>query len=125
MARTEAVGPLDAGWLWLESESNLMHGSFLGIFSRPADAGPGFVDRLAEQMAANRAPTRPFDRRLKRGSIPLLPRWEIVEEIDPGYHLRRSTVSAPGGERELGELVSELHGSELDHAQGHFHSRIV
>jgi WS/DGAT/MGAT family acyltransferase len=116
LAQTEAVRPLDAGWLWLESDTNLMHGSFLAVFDSPADRGSDFVDRLAEQMATHTVPTPPFDRRLKPGwSARLRPRWEIVGEIDPARHLRRSTLPAPGGQRELGELVSNLHGTALDH----------
>jgi WS/DGAT/MGAT family acyltransferase len=112
------VRPLDAGWLWLESESNLMHGSVLGLFTPPADGGADFVDRLIERMRRCTVPSAPFDRRLKSGwRRRLLPQWEIVDEIDPSYHLRRVTLSRPGGQRELGQVVSGLHGAVLDHSQ--------
>ena len=117
MPETKAVPPLDAGWLWLESASNLMHGSFLALFAPPPDGGADFVARLAAEMRMHRTPSPPFDRRLKPGwSSRLMPRWEIVDEIDPDVHLRCVRLPRPGGERELGELVSELHGTRIDHA---------
>jgi diacylglycerol O-acyltransferase len=115
---TEMVRPLDAGWLWLESESNLMHGSVLALFSPPADAGDDFVDGLVERMRAHTVPSPPFDRRLAGGPLGrVLPRWHLVDEIDPEFHLRRVTLSAPGGQRELGQIVSSLHGTPLDHSR--------
>jgi WS/DGAT/MGAT family acyltransferase len=37
--------------------------------------------------------------------------------IDLDYHVRHSALPAPGGERELGELVSRLHGQTLDRSR--------
>ena len=94
---TEMVRPLDAGWIWLETDSNLMHGSVLALFTPPPGAGDDFVDALTERMRSHRVPSAPFDRRLKPGRFSrLVPQWELVSEIDPDYHLRRVTLSAPG-----------------------------
>jgi diacylglycerol O-acyltransferase / wax synthase len=117
MSKTELVAPLDAGWLWLESDSNLMHGSVLCLFTPPPDDS-GFVDRLVERMRRHTTPVPPFDRRLRSGwRGRLLPQWEIVDEIDTSYHLRRVTVPRPGGQRELGQVVSRLHGTAIDHSR--------
>jgi WS/DGAT/MGAT family acyltransferase len=45
-----------------------------------------------------------------------VPRWKELadDEIDLDYHLRHSAVPSPGGERELGVLVSRLHTQHLD-----------
>src|SRR5581483_248085 len=39
---------------------------------------------------------------------------EIVRDVDIDYHLRHSALPHPGGERELGVLISRLHSIPLD-----------
>ena len=41
-------------------------------------------------------------------------RWVEDEAFDVDYHVRHSALPAPGGERELGILVSRLHSNQLD-----------
>jgi WS/DGAT/MGAT family acyltransferase len=43
-----------------------------------------------------------------------MPSWEVVDDADLEYHVRRSALPRPGGERELGELVSRLHSNPMD-----------
>lgn len=45
------------------------------------------------------------------------PMWLKTSDIDLDYHLRRVRVRAPGGRRELDELVGEIAGTPLD--RGH------
>jgi WS/DGAT/MGAT family acyltransferase len=40
--------------------------------------------------------------------------WVEAQTIDIDYHVRRSALPAPGDERELGILVSRLHGYQVD-----------
>ncbi len=42
------------------------------------------------------------------------PMWLQTSDIDLGYHLRRVRVRAPGGRRELDELIGEIAGTPLD-----------
>jgi hypothetical protein len=42
------------------------------------------------------------------------PMWLETSDIDLDYHLRRVRVRAPGGRRELDELVGEIAGTPLD-----------
>lgn len=108
--------PLDAGWLLLESSSNLMHGGILCVFDLPDGASAGFVDELVADMRQCTEPASPFDRRLKRtGLARVIPQWELVERIDPDQHLGRHTLPAPGGDAELSALVSHLQSIALDH----------
>ena len=43
--------------------------------------------------------------------------WEVIDDADLEYHVRRSALPYPGGERELGELVSRLHSNPMDLAK--------
>ena len=40
--------------------------------------------------------------------------WVVDKNIDLEYHVRHSALPSPGGERELGVLVSRLHSNSLD-----------
>src|ERR1700761_1801103 len=42
------------------------------------------------------------------------PMWAQNPDIDLDYHLRRATVSAPGGRRELDELIGTIASTPLD-----------
>ena len=43
-----------------------------------------------------------------------MPQWEEAHDIDIDYHLRHSALPHPGGERELGVLISRLHSIPMD-----------
>ncbi|WP_217898692.1 wax ester/triacylglycerol synthase domain-containing protein [Haloechinothrix alba] len=49
---------------------------------------------------------------LRRGRLA----WDVLpdEKVDLEYHLHHVALPAPGGERELGMLVSTLHSRPLD-----------
>lgn len=47
----------------------------------------------------------------------LAPGWKVDKKIDLDYHVRHSALPRPGGERELGILVSRLHSNPLDFAR--------
>jgi len=40
--------------------------------------------------------------------------WRVTDHVDLDYHLRHAALPLPGGERELGRLISRLHGHQLD-----------
>ena len=43
-----------------------------------------------------------------------LPLMREIHDVDLDYHVRHSALPHPGGQRELGVLVSRLHSNELD-----------
>ena len=47
----------------------------------------------------------------------LLPMWTIDYDVDLDYHVRHLALPRPGGERELGTLVSRLHSQKLDRSR--------
>ncbi|RLQ22714.1 wax ester/triacylglycerol synthase family O-acyltransferase [Seongchinamella sediminis] len=102
--------PLDAIWLMLESDETPMHVGVLATFRKPAGAGTRFYADMAREMRAAEV-VAPWNLRLDKGPLARL-------AADPGfdidYHFRRSALAQPGGERELGRMISRLHSHPLD-----------
>ncbi|MGH8461224.1 MAG: wax ester/triacylglycerol synthase family O-acyltransferase [Stenotrophobium sp.] len=109
----KALNPLERSWLMLESPATPAHFGALLTFSLPAAAPRGYVGQLVERLRAECACVAPWNLRLNR-KLRFLPRWEEEQQPDMEYHVRHSAMPAPGGERELGVLVSRLHSHPLD-----------
>lgn len=109
------LSPLDAAWLYVESAATPMHVASLQIFTPPRGAPEDYVGRLLAEFRAAREFGPPWNRKLATGLIDwLLPSWAVDEDLDIDYHVRHSALPRPGGERELGVLVSRLHSHPLD-----------
>lgn len=106
---------LDSTFLRIETSDTPMHVGGLQVFSLPDDAGPDFI---AGVVAAFREPValrKPFNVVLAGGLLSAVaPAWEVIEQADMEYHVRHTALPLPGGERELGELISHLHSTLLD-----------
>lgn len=109
------VPPLDAAWLALESRDTPMHVGALFEFTLPADAPADYLKREFERMREPRMIPSPWNLRLVEspviGRVPLM---REVRDVDLDYHVRHSALPHPGGQRELGVLVSRLHSHQLD-----------
>lgn len=111
------IGIFDRAFLISESSATPQHVSCLAVFELPEGADSSFVRELAEKMAGVREFAHPFDFKLRHPSLrSVAPSLVVVppEEIDLEHHFRRSALPAPGGERELGVLISRLHSRGLD-----------
>lgn len=93
-----------------------MHVGALMPFTPPPESGPDFLRLLMEEMRDAPPVQLPWDRRLKNPDFLGSPRqrWVKDDEFDLDYHVRRSALPTPGGERELGILVSRLHSVQMD-----------
>lgn len=110
-----ALNLLDASWLLVESAETPMHVGALMPFSLPEGAGPDFVHDIMDEFRAATAVRAPWNRRLKSPRLKgLVPVWTEVDEIDLEHHVHHSALPAPGGERELGQLIARLHSQPLD-----------
>ena len=109
--------PLDAIWLAMESPDTPMHVGVLAIFEKPHKAPADYLSHWAEQMREVRYPAEPWGYCLSRGMTSLLPKLEEEPEFDLEYHFRHSALPEPGGERELGVMVSRLHSHPLDRSR--------
>jgi WS/DGAT/MGAT family acyltransferase len=105
--------PADAVWLLNERRDTPAHVGGLMQCSKPAGASESFVAELVASWRAQSTFRAPFN--LRPRLVPL-PAWDQLpdDEIDLDYHLRHSALPHPGGERELGILISRLHTNQLD-----------
>jgi WS/DGAT/MGAT family acyltransferase len=112
------MNPLEAAWLYVDTTQTPMHVASLQIYSPPEGAPEDFVGRMLGEFRATRTCAKPWNQKLAGWWFDrLFPTWTTDEDIDLDYHVRHSALPRPGGERELGILVSRLHSHPLDLAR--------
>lgn len=117
MSQNTKVNILDASWLALDTEDTPMHVGNLQILSLPDDAPEDFLRDQVHNLKNAGEIVDPWNKKLTNPSFLgrlLTPAWVIDEDIDLDYHVRHSALPKPGGERELGILVSRLHSNRMD-----------
>ncbi len=116
MPELKPLSPLDSLFLWGEHRNTMMHVGGLMVFTPPEDAGRFYLRDLVDEAIALHDIKAPWNRKLlATGLVPNPFRsWVTDDDIDLEYHVRRSALPSPGGERELGVLVSRLHSNPLD-----------
>ncbi len=115
MAHSRWASPLDAVFLMGETGETLMHVASLLHLTYPAGEETDYLPRLVADLRASRIET-PWNLRLQTRMLMKQPvhRWVEDDHFDVDYHVRHSALPSPGGERELGVLVSRLHSNPLD-----------
>jgi diacylglycerol O-acyltransferase / wax synthase len=113
VAATERMASVDAAWLHMDRQTNLMVVTCVFWFDRPLDwarVAAAFTERLlpAFPRFAQRVVEPPVTFGL------LGPRWADVEDFDVHDHLHRVILPAPGGDAELHAQVSEQADRPLD-----------
>lgn len=120
------LNTMDASWLMVESRETPMHVANLAIFSLPKDASDDFVQQLVARAKASKDFVSPWNLRLRGGALgKVAPTWVEDNDIDMDYHFRHSALPKPGGERELGILVSRLHSHQLDFGRPPWECHII
>ena len=117
MAAAKKLGVIDALFLAAETRESMMHVGGLLVFTPPPDApAGGFLRALAGSLRDQPAVQPPWNLELRRPEMLKNPlnTWVEDKDFDLDYHVRRSALPAPGDERELGILVSRLHGIQMD-----------
>src|SRR6185437_13101726 len=96
---------------WLSSRATRRCTSVGCSSSRCPRTHPDYLKLEFERMREARAIPSPWN--LKRVEPPLLggraPLMRETRDVDLDYHVRHSALPHPGGQRELGILVSRLH----------------
>lgn len=104
---TRKLNSVDSIFFRMESNDTPMHVAGLQIFQLPEDAPDDFVQKLVANL---RRPTQLADPwNLKLEQTPLGGTWVTDHDVDMDYHVRHVALPRPGGERELGMMVSRLH----------------
>ncbi|MFV8816133.1 WS/DGAT/MGAT family O-acyltransferase [Haliea sp. E17] len=111
----ERVSLSDASWLLMESRERPMHVATLLIYSLPDNAGDDYLGNLVRDLRGSTEFADPFNRRLVDNSLRLMtPMWTRDYDLDMEFHVRHQALPQPGGERELGMLISRLHSNPMD-----------
>jgi len=110
------LSPNDALFLYGESRDMMFHVAGLMPFEPPPDASPDHLRHLMDEIRRGVAVYPPWNLRLRTPDLLWNPLQAWVEEphVDIEYHVRRTALPSPGDERELGIVVSRLHGHPID-----------
>ena len=102
-------------FLYGESREQMMHVAGMMPFTPARDAPPDQMRSLMDELRGARV-YAPWNLKLRTPDVLWNPLQHWVEEsnVDLEYHVRRSALPSPGDERELGILVSRLHGHHVD-----------
>ena len=121
------LSPNDAIFLFAESQETMMHVASMMPFTPPADAGPGYLREIWQEIRKMRDVEPPWNQKLRSpGWLKNpFPAWVTDDQMDLDYHVRRSALPAPGGERELGVLVSRLHAIPIDFSRPPWEMHII
>jgi diacylglycerol O-acyltransferase / wax synthase len=109
---------VDALMLYIETPEVHMHTLKIGVLD--VSGVPGGYDFEVFRAAAFPRLQAMAPLRYQLVDIPLKlhhPMWVVNEEIDFDYHVRRITVPAPGGRRELDQCIGEIASTPLDRSR--------
>jgi diacylglycerol O-acyltransferase len=110
----DRLSSVDAGFLHMEEDGAHMHIGALGVFAGP----PPSIERFRSHVDA-RLPRLPrFRQRIQE--MPLgtgRPLWVEDTEFRLDFHVRHTALPAPGGQRELLNLVDRVVGQRLDRSK--------
>jgi WS/DGAT/MGAT family acyltransferase len=111
----QRLSGLDASFLHLETPSSHMHVASLGIFDPSEVEGGISLERVIEVYSQRLHLAPPFRRRLAHVPFGLHhPLWIEDPDFDIRNHVRHTAIPAPGGTKELSNLVSRLVALPLD-----------
>lgn len=121
-ARREALAPVDAAWLRMDTPNNLMVITSLLVFDAPVEFSA--IEALIRDRLL---PHERFRQRVVSSKLLGVPHWELDPEFDLRGHLHRVALPDPGDQRALEDMVSDLMSTPLDHSkplwQAHFIER--
>jgi diacylglycerol O-acyltransferase len=112
----ERLSGLDATFLHGETPSIHMHTLKVAIIEPAPGAGPDTFDHFRDELAKRLHLLPPFRRRVV--DIPLgfhHPVWIEDPHFDINYHVRGIAIPAPGGRRQMDEVIADIASHSLDH----------
>jgi len=114
----DRLSGLDASFLYLESNQQLMHVCGLILLDQSTVPGGYSFDAMKAELDRRVRPIPMFHRKLKfvPGGIDH-PVWVEDHDFDIDVHVHRAALPSPGGEAELSEFCAHLAGIPLDRAR--------
>ena len=114
----QQLSGIDASFLYLETPETPMHVAGLTYFQLP-EGFEGSFYRHFRRFFEGRLHTIPiFSKRLAPALYDLdHPGWVDDPDLDLDYHLRETTLPAPGSEAQLEEVIARLHANTLDRSR--------
>lgn len=123
---SKQLSPLDASWLYVESQDTPMHVGGLMIFELPKDAPPDYFQKMMADFRSQQDFHPPWNRRLRSTRLKRLTHfWDDDQDVDIDFHFRLSALPWPGGERELGILIARLHSHPLDFSRPPWECHVI
>ncbi|WP_405136887.1 WS/DGAT/MGAT family O-acyltransferase [Nocardia sp. NBC_01388] len=111
----ERLTGLDASFLYLETDTQLLHVCALLILDPTADGGEFDYDSFKAELGRRLYLIPAMTRRLHNVPFNLdHPVWVQDSHFDLDYHVRRVGLPAPGGRRGLAEITADIAGRPLD-----------
>lgn len=120
--RAESLSSVDVAWYQMEDPTNLMMITGVFIFNEPVD-----FERLKATLNVRfvqrfrRFRQRIVARRSRFGR----PFWEDDPNFDPGAHIHRIALPAPGDQTALQAMVSDLMSMQLDFSKPLWHFHLI
>jgi diacylglycerol O-acyltransferase len=114
----ERLSGLDASFLYLETQVQMMHVCGVVVLSPETRPGGYTFDGFKQDIAARVRGIPTFRRKLR--TVPLHldhPIWVEDADFDIDRHVHRLAVPAPGGDAELAEVCGHLAGIPLDRSR--------
>jgi diacylglycerol O-acyltransferase / wax synthase len=109
MTAAQRVPGRDAHFIYEQRPNQPMHTLKLLVFETAPGSSPQNVERVRETLGPRIRELSPLRRRLQPVPLRLFhPVWVDAGDPDLEHHVRPARVAAPGGERELAQLVAEL-----------------
>ncbi|MCA9978592.1 MAG: hypothetical protein KC413_22680, partial [Anaerolineales bacterium] len=117
----QPLSHVDAAWLHMEDPTNLMMVTGVMTFATPLD-----IDHLKTVVRHRLLKYKRFRSRVVEPFLGVgMPHWELDPHFDLDAHLHHIALPAPGGQKELQMLVSDLMSMPLDFSKPLWHYHIV
>lgn len=112
---SQLINPIDAAWLLMESADTPMHTGVMAIFKMPDNAADDYIANIVANLREQKKASAPWNLRLANPDFSVgITRMVEHRDFQLDNHFYHLALPAPGGERELGALVSMLHSNALD-----------
>lgn len=109
----DRLSPVDASFLYLEGPATAMHVTAVSVFRRPR-SGVSY-ERLLGLVSAHLHEAPRYRQRVRDVPAGLGgPVWVDDPAFDLGYHVRQTTLPAPGDDQQLADFVALVQARVLD-----------